>query len=66
MKPVFKYDVYREAFLRSLIHVNKRYNWICHAYCLSTLLIGASRPGIGPFALGRLGLDIITISVILY
>jgi putative transposase len=33
-KPVFKDDAGREAFLRILAHVNKRYNWICHAYCL--------------------------------
>ena len=35
-KPVFKDDTDRENFLNSLQHVNKRYNWICHAYCLMT------------------------------
>lgn len=35
-KPVFKNDHDREAFLNTLQHVNKRYNWICHAYCLMT------------------------------
>ena len=33
-KAVFKDDSDREAFLKTLAHVNKRYNWICHAYCL--------------------------------
>ena len=33
-KSVFKDDANREAFLRILAHVNKRYSWICHAYCL--------------------------------
>jgi putative transposase len=33
-KNVFKDDGDREAFLRILSHVNKRYHWICHAYCL--------------------------------
>jgi REP element-mobilizing transposase RayT len=33
-KPVFKDDEDREAFLSTLLRVNKRYNWICHAYCL--------------------------------
>jgi len=35
-KPVFKDDHDRESFLNALRHVNKRYNWICHAYCLMT------------------------------
>ncbi len=33
-KPVFKDDADRQNFLNTLPHVNKRYNWICHAYCL--------------------------------
>ncbi|NTW67236.1 MAG: transposase [Nitrospirae bacterium] len=33
-KPVFKSDQDRLSFLNTLQHVNKRYNWICHAYCL--------------------------------
>lgn len=33
-KPVFKDDEDREAFLRILTHVNKRYHWLCHAFCL--------------------------------
>jgi putative transposase len=35
-KPVFRGDQDRENFLSTLQHVNKRYNWICHAYCLMT------------------------------
>jgi REP element-mobilizing transposase RayT len=35
-KPVFKDDADRLNFLNTLQHVNKRYNWICHAYCLMT------------------------------
>jgi len=35
-KPVFKDDHDREVFLNTLQHVNKRYNWICPAYCLMT------------------------------
>jgi len=35
-KPVFKDDHDRDVFLNTLQHVNKRYNWICHAYCLMT------------------------------
>ncbi len=35
-KPVFKNDQDRENFLNTVQHVNKRYNWICHAYCLMT------------------------------
>jgi len=33
-KPVYKSDQDRLNFLNTLQHVNKRYNWICHAYCL--------------------------------
>jgi putative transposase len=33
-KAVYKDDVDRETFLDTLFQVNKRYNWICHAYCL--------------------------------
>ena len=35
-KPVFKDDQDRLNFLNTLQHVNKRYNWLCHAYCLMT------------------------------
>jgi REP element-mobilizing transposase RayT len=35
-RPVFKGDHDRANFLNTLRHVNKRYNWICHAYCLMT------------------------------
>jgi REP element-mobilizing transposase RayT len=31
---VFKDDTDRETFLSTLAHVNKRYYWLCHAYCL--------------------------------
>lgn len=33
-KAVFKDDTDRTNFLNTLQHVNKRYNWLCHAYCL--------------------------------
>jgi len=33
-KPVFKDNQDRGNFLRTLQQVNKRYNWLCHAYCL--------------------------------
>jgi len=33
-KAVYKDDVDRGTFLDTLFQVNKRYNWICHAYCL--------------------------------
>ena len=33
-KPIFKEDSDRELFLRTLAHVNARFHWICHAYCL--------------------------------
>src|SRR3989339_1664941 len=35
-KAVFKDDQDRESFLNTLYRVNKRYNWLCHAYCLMT------------------------------
>ncbi len=33
-KPIFKDDDDRASFLSILARVNKRYNWLCHAYCL--------------------------------
>ena len=33
-KTIFKDDQDRESFLNTLYRVNKRYNWLCHAYCL--------------------------------
>ena len=33
-KAVFRGDQDRINFLNVLQHVNKRYHWICHAYCL--------------------------------
>ena len=33
-KAIFKDDQDRINFLHTLQHVNKRYHWICHAYCL--------------------------------
>jgi putative transposase len=33
-KPIFKEDSDRELFLSTLAHVNERFHWICHAYCL--------------------------------
>lgn len=33
-KPIFKDEKDRDIFLDILNEVNKRYNWICHAYCL--------------------------------
>jgi putative transposase len=33
-KTVFKDDQDREIFLKILAFVNKRYHWLCHAYCL--------------------------------
>ncbi len=33
-KLVFKDDTDRNIFLDTLHKVNKRYNWLCHAYCL--------------------------------
>ncbi len=35
-KPVFKDEQDRLNFLNTLQHAGKRYNWICHAYCLMT------------------------------
>jgi putative transposase len=35
-KPVFRDEQDRLNFLNTLQHTNKRYNWICHAYCLMT------------------------------
>jgi REP-associated tyrosine transposase len=35
-KPVFRSDQDRVNFLNTLQSVAKRYNWICHAYCLMT------------------------------
>ena len=33
-KAIFKDDQDRETFLKILAFVNKRYHWLCHAYCL--------------------------------
>ena len=33
-KAVFKDDQDRKTFLTILAHVNKRYHWLCHGYCL--------------------------------
>lgn len=33
-KPVFRDEQDRLNFLNTIRHVNLRYNWICHAYCL--------------------------------
>lgn len=33
-KIIFKDDEDRKNFLNVIRHTNKRYNWICHAYCL--------------------------------
>lgn len=33
-KAIFKDDQDRKLFLKILSHVNKRYHWFCHAYCL--------------------------------
>src|SRR5512143_4096839 len=33
-KAVFKDDQDRETFLKILAIVNRRYHWLCHAYCL--------------------------------
>ena len=33
-KAVFKSDQDRINFLNTLQHVTKKYNWICHAFCL--------------------------------
>ena len=33
-KAIYRDDEDRRIFLNTLFNVNKRYNWICHAYCL--------------------------------
>ena len=33
-KPIFRDEIDRDIFLEILTTVNKRYNWLCHAYCL--------------------------------
>jgi putative transposase len=33
-KPIFKGERDRDIFLDTLSHVEKRYSWLCHAYCL--------------------------------
>ena len=33
-KTIFRDDADRETFLKILAFVNKRYHWLCHAYCL--------------------------------
>jgi len=33
-KAIFKDDQDRETFLKILAFVNRRYHWLCHAYCL--------------------------------
>jgi putative transposase len=33
-KPIYKDDVDRVKFLEILGEVNRKYNWLCHAYCL--------------------------------
>ncbi|MEJ2696952.1 MAG: transposase [Candidatus Sulfobium sp.] len=33
-KRIFRDDEDRAAFLDTLLKVNERYNWMCHAYCL--------------------------------
>lgn len=33
-KPIFKEEADQKLFLTTLENVNKRYNWLCHAYCL--------------------------------
>ncbi len=35
-KAIFKDDHDRDNFLNAVLHVTRRYNWICHAYCLMT------------------------------
>jgi hypothetical protein len=34
-KRIFQDDTDRELFLNTLSQVNERFNWICHAYCLT-------------------------------
>jgi REP element-mobilizing transposase RayT len=38
-KAIFKTDRDRKLFLDMLAQVNKRFHWICHAYCLITITI---------------------------
>jgi REP element-mobilizing transposase RayT len=33
-KAIYRDDEDRRIFLETLLYVNKRYNWLCHAYCL--------------------------------
>ena len=33
-KAIYKNDEDRAAFLDILTETNRRYNWLCHAYCL--------------------------------
>jgi len=33
-RPIFMDEEDRKTFLTLFCHVNKRYNWLCHAYCL--------------------------------
>jgi REP element-mobilizing transposase RayT len=33
-RPIFKDDTDRKLFLSTLAHVNQRFHWLCHAYCL--------------------------------
>ncbi|GEM_PF-1683863 len=33
-RPIFKDDTDRNFFLGTLAHVNQRFHWLCHAYCL--------------------------------
>ncbi len=33
-KSIFRDDADRETFLGILVDINRRYNWLCHAYCL--------------------------------
>jgi REP element-mobilizing transposase RayT len=33
-KLIFKDETDHKLFLATLQNVNKRYNWLCHAYCL--------------------------------
>ncbi len=32
-KPIFKDATDRNLFLSTLVHVNQRFHWLCHAYC---------------------------------
>src|SRR5947199_10836537 len=33
-KAIFKDEIDRKVFLDTLVQVNDRFHWICHAYCL--------------------------------